>query len=90
MEDLTIDFCKNNVCIYLIKIQNMQNEIDSFQKDGIKHDKQRFLTIIFDELGKTAGNLPANVKHQCSKWVKNPSAFNTITFIYDMINLYTN
>ena len=90
MEDLTIKSCKNNVCTYLTKMQETRNEIDSLQKDRTKYDKQRFLTLTFNELGKTTRDFLAYVKPQHSEWVKNPSAFNTSTFIADMINLYSN
>ena len=36
MEDLTIELCEKNFHTYLTKMQEMQNEIDSLQKDGIK------------------------------------------------------
>ena len=68
----------------------MRNDIDSIQKDGINYNEQRFLTLTFNDLGKTAGNFLPEVKRQCSEWVKNPSAFKTSTFIVDMIRFYTN
>ena len=71
-------------------MQDMRNDIYSLQKYGIKYNDQRFLTLIFDYLDKTAGDFLADVKCQHSEWAKNPSAFNTSTFIDDMINLYTN
>ena len=89
MEDPTIDLCENNVCTYLTKMQDMQNEIYSLQKDGIKYNEQWFLTPTFDELKKNAGDLIADVKPQRSYWLKKPSAFNTSNFITDMINLYS-
>ena len=90
MEDLTIKSCKKNVRTYLTKMQDMQNKIDSLQKEGINYNEQRFLTLAFDDLVKTSGDLLADVKHQLSEWVKKPSDFNTSIFITDMINLYTN
>ena len=89
MEDLTIESCENNVCTYLTKMQEMQNEINSLRKYGINYNNQKFFTLIFNELGKTSGNFLVNVKRQCSKSVKNVSSFNTSTFIAEMINLYT-
>ena len=90
MEDLTIESCKNNVSTYLTKMQEMRNEIDSLQKDKIKKDEQRFLTLTFNKLGKTSGDLLVDVMRQRSEWVNNSSVFNTSTFIADVINLYTN
>ena len=90
MEDLTIASCQDNVRTYLTTMQEMRIEIDSLRKDGIKYDEQRFLTLIFDELGKTAGDFLADVKRQRSEWVKNPNGFDTSSFIADMTNLYTN
>ena len=72
MEDLTIDSCENNVFTYLAKMQEMQNELYSLQKYRIKYNEQRFLTLTFDELSKTAGDFFANAKRQRSKWVKIP------------------
>ena len=57
MEYLTIKTCENNVRTYLKKMQDMQNEIDSFLKNRIKYDEQRFLTLTFNELGKTSRDL---------------------------------
>ena len=68
----------------------MRNEIDSLRKYRIKYNYQRFLTLTFDELVKTAGDFLAYVKRKHSEWVKKTSAFNTSTFIAGMINLYTN
>ena len=68
----------------------MLNEIDSLRKYDIKYDEQRFLTLTFDELGKTVGDFLIDIKHQCSEWVKKPSAFNTRAFIANIINLYMN
>ena len=48
------------------------------------------MTLIFDELGKTAGDFLSDVKRQRSEWVKNPNGFDTSSFIADMTNLYTN
>ena len=62
MEDLTIKPCENNVCTYPTNIKEMQNEIDSLQKDGIKYYEQRFLTPTFEELGNTTGDFLADVK----------------------------
>ena len=76
MEDLIIELCKNNVCTYLTKMQDMQNENDSLQRNGIKYYKQRFLTLTFDDMGKTAGDLFIDVNIQRSGWVKNPLDFN--------------
>ena len=90
MEDLTTESFDNNVRTYLSKMQEMQNEIDSLWKYWIKYDEQCFLPITFNELGETAGYFLVNIKRQSSNWVKNPAAFNTSTFIDDMINLYTN
>ena len=90
MEDLIIKLCKNNVCTYLTKMQDMQNENDSLQRNGIKYYKQRFLTLTFDDLGKTAGDLFVDVNIQRSGWVKKPLDFNNCTFIADMIKLYMN
>ena len=90
IEDLTIELCENNVCTYLMKMQEMRNKIYSLRNDMIKYYKQRFLTLTFNELGKTAGDFLADVKRQRSEWVNKPSAFNTSTFISNMINLYTN
>ena len=90
MEDLNIKLCKNNARTYLTKMEEMRNDIDSLWKDGIKYDEQRFLTLNFDELCKIAGDFLVDFKRQSSEWEKNPSAFNTSTFIADMIILYTN
>ena len=68
----------------------MRNEIDSLRKYRIKYNYQRFLTLTFDELVKKARDFLAYVKRKHSEWVKKTSAFNTSTFIADMINLYTN
>ena len=62
MEDTTIKSFKNNIYTYLTKMQEMQNDIDSLQTDGIKYNEQRFLTLTFDELGKTAEDFLADVK----------------------------
>ena len=67
-EELTIKSCKNHVCTYLTNMQEMRNEINSLRKNGIKYNKQQFLTLIFDNLGKTAGVFLANVKPQRSEW----------------------
>ena len=90
MAYVTIKLCNNNVRTYLTKMQEMQNNIDSLGKDGIKYDEQRFLTLTFDELGKTPRDFLAGVKRQHNEWVNNHSFFSTSTFIADMINLYTN
>ena len=71
-------------------MQEIRNDIDSLRKDGIKYDEQNFLTLAFGELSKTDGDFLADVKRQRSEWVKKNSAFNTRTFIADMINFYTN
>ena len=68
-------------------MQDMRNDIYSLQKYGIKYNDQRFLTLIFDYLDKTAGDFLADVKHQRSEWAKKTSALNTSTFISNMINL---
>ena len=39
IEDITIELCKNNIHTYLTDIQDMQNEVDSLWKDGIKYEK---------------------------------------------------
>ena len=90
IEDLTIESFENNVCTYLTKMQEMRNKIYYLRKDRIKYDNKRFLTLTFNDLVKTAGDFLADVKHQRSEWVNNPPAFNTITFIANIINLYTN
>ena len=66
MEDLTIASCDKNVRTYLTKMQEMKNEIDSLQKDGIKYDDLKFLTLTLDELGKTSRDFLLDVKRQCS------------------------
>ena len=66
MEDLTIASCDKNVRTYLTKMQEMRNDIDYLQKDGIKCDEKRFLTLTFDELGKTARYLLTDLKLQRS------------------------
>ena len=66
MEYLIIELRKNNVRTYLTKMQEMRNEIDYLQKDGIKCDEKRFLTLTFDELGKTARYLLTDLKLQRS------------------------
>ena len=68
----------------------MRNEIDYLWKNSINYNDQRFLTLSFDKLDKTAGYFLADFKSQHSEWVKKSSAFNSSTFINDMINLYTN
>ena len=70
----------------------MRNEIDSLRKYEINYDEQRFLTLTFDDLGKIVGDFLIDVKHQRSgsEWVKKTSAFNTRTFIANIINLYMN
>ena len=90
MEDLTIELCNNNIYTCLTNMQEMQNKIDFLQKEGINYDKHWFLTLTFKDLGKKARDFLAEIKLQHSKWVENPSAFNTSTFISNMINLCTN
>ena len=69
-------------------MQKIRKEIYSLRKYRIKYNEQHFLTLTFDKLDKTAGNLLGDVKRQHSEWVKKPSYFNTGTFIADMINFY--
>ena len=90
MDDLTIESCKNNVRTYLTNMQELQKYIDSLQKNEIKNDEQRFLTLTFDDLVNTARDFLTYIKRQQSEWVKKPSDFNTSTFIADMKNMYTN
>ena len=66
MEDLTIESYKKNVHTYLTKMHEMRKEIDSLQKDYNKHNDQRFLTLTFDDMGKTAGGFLTDVKRQRS------------------------
>ena len=66
MEDLTIKLGENNIHIYLMKMQDMRDEIDLLQKDKIKYNKQQFLTLTFDNMGKTDGDFLAIVKCQRS------------------------
>ena len=68
----------------------MRNEIDSHRKDRIKYNDKKFLKITFDKLGKTDVDFLSDVQRQRSEWVKKTSAFNTSTFITNMINLYMN
>ena len=66
MEDLTINLCENDIRTYLTKMQEIRNKIDSLQKEVIDYNNQRFQTLTFDDLGKTARDFLADVKRQHS------------------------
>eukprot|EP00957_Ditylum_brightwellii_P194673 14829113-Ditylum_brightwellii.AAC.1 len=50
LENMTLALFGNNVRTLLITMQEKHNKIDTFQKDGVKFDEQRFLILIFDRL----------------------------------------
>ena len=46
----------NNICTFLTRMQEQRDEIDKLRKDGVKYDKQRFITLMFEK--SLVDNLP--------------------------------
>ena len=50
LKNLSLALCGNNVRTLLTQMQDKKDDIDTFRKDGVKFDEQRFLTLLFDNL----------------------------------------
>ena len=91
LEALTLLKVGNNVCTFLTRMQEQRDEIDTLRKDGVKFDKQRFLTLMFEKLLETTcPDFLSEVKLVRNQWVKNPVATDENKVIAEFINLYTN
>ena len=50
LEELKLPKGGNDISAYLNKMQEKRNRIDAIRKDNVKFDKQRWLTLTFEQL----------------------------------------
>ena len=90
-ENLTLADSGYDLRHYITTAQEKVNQIDTLRPDGVKYDRQRMLTKVFEQV-QTAGckDFLATVKMDRSNWIKDPANFDHATIFGQWINLYTN